>query len=147
MRVYLDNCVFNRPFDDQASERVRLETIATLKILQEILDGNIELIWSYVNETENRRNPFVENKKSILLWKQKASEIIIESQKLLENGEKLIELGLGIGDALHLASAVDGKADLFVTTDDRMIRKIAEFEGVLIINPINAVEKLDEYIN
>lgn len=32
MRVYLDNCCYNRPFDDQRQVRVRLETEAKLRI-------------------------------------------------------------------------------------------------------------------
>jgi len=31
MKVYLDNCCFNRPFDDQSSPVVRLETEAKAK--------------------------------------------------------------------------------------------------------------------
>lgn len=30
MRVYLDNCMFNRPFDDQSHIRIRLEAEAKL---------------------------------------------------------------------------------------------------------------------
>lgn len=30
MRVYLDNCCYNRPFDDQTQLKVRLETEAKL---------------------------------------------------------------------------------------------------------------------
>lgn len=32
MRVYLDNCCYNRPFDEQGQLRVRLETEAKLEI-------------------------------------------------------------------------------------------------------------------
>lgn len=32
MRVYLDNCCFNRSFDEQTQLRVRLETEAKLRI-------------------------------------------------------------------------------------------------------------------
>jgi predicted nucleic acid-binding protein len=28
MRIYMDNCCFNRPFDSQAQVRVRLETVS-----------------------------------------------------------------------------------------------------------------------
>ena len=34
MRVYLDNCCYNRPFDDQAQIKVLLETLAKLDIQQ-----------------------------------------------------------------------------------------------------------------
>ena len=53
MRVYLDNCCFNRPFDDQSQARVRLEAEAKLEIQQQITDKRIELAWSYVLEHEN----------------------------------------------------------------------------------------------
>jgi len=36
MRIYLDNCVFNRPFDDQSHLRVRLEPEAKLYIQSRI---------------------------------------------------------------------------------------------------------------
>ena len=39
MRVYLDNCCYNRPFDEQAQLRVVLETLAKLSIQQQMRDG------------------------------------------------------------------------------------------------------------
>ena len=42
-RVYLDTCVYNRPFDDQAQPRVGLETLAFSVILQMIEDGSVAL--------------------------------------------------------------------------------------------------------
>ena len=32
MRVYLDNCAYNRPYDDQSQVKIELETQAKLKI-------------------------------------------------------------------------------------------------------------------
>ena len=32
MRVYLDNCCYNRPFGDQGQVRIRLETEAKLRV-------------------------------------------------------------------------------------------------------------------
>lgn len=32
MRLYLDNCCFNRPYDDQSQVRVQLETLAKLHV-------------------------------------------------------------------------------------------------------------------
>lgn len=32
MRIYLDNCCYNRPFDDQAQLCVCLETVAKLAV-------------------------------------------------------------------------------------------------------------------
>ena len=44
IRLYLDNCCFNRPFDDQSQLTVRLETEAKLFIQEEIKKGTFELV-------------------------------------------------------------------------------------------------------
>jgi len=43
MKVYLDNCAYNRPFDDQRNIIVRLETKAKLAIQQMIKDNEMIL--------------------------------------------------------------------------------------------------------
>jgi hypothetical protein len=37
MRIYLDVCCINRPFDDQTEERIRMESEAVLAILKRCL--------------------------------------------------------------------------------------------------------------
>lgn len=46
MRIYMDLCCFNRPYDDQGQTRIRLETEAKLVIQQKIWDGECQLVWS-----------------------------------------------------------------------------------------------------
>ena len=58
MKVYLDNCCFNRPFDEQIQIRISLETQAKLYVQEEIKKGNIQLVWSYILDYENFFNPF-----------------------------------------------------------------------------------------
>ena len=65
MKIYLDNCCLNRPFDDQSQFRIRLESEAKLKIQDEIRVGSFELIWSYVLDYENSKNPFEERRKRL----------------------------------------------------------------------------------
>jgi hypothetical protein len=146
-RVYLDNCVFNRPFDDQAGERVRNETVAVLRILDEIRSGTLGLVWSFVNESENLENPFLANMWAISKWKDVAEIEITESPKLLGLAKELMDIGIGAGDALHLASAVEANADFFLTTDDKILRKLTDFEGVIVLDPIRMVAKIDEHAN
>ncbi len=62
MRVYLDNCCFNRPFDDQTSLRIRIETAAKLYIQDMVRTDALELAWSYVLDYENDANPFRETR-------------------------------------------------------------------------------------
>ncbi len=48
MKIYLDNCTFNRPFDDQSYIRIRIESEAKLYVQEKIKDGELELVWSYI---------------------------------------------------------------------------------------------------
>ena len=82
MRIYLDNCCFNRPFDDQSQIRIKLDAEAKLKIQEEIRFGNIKLVWSYILDYENSRNPFRERKEQIRGWKKYAELDIHENAEL-----------------------------------------------------------------
>ncbi len=73
MRVYLDNCCYNRPFDDQKDLRVRLEAVAKLGVQQMILEQRVELAWSYILDYENELNPFEQRKMVIRRWKTHAT--------------------------------------------------------------------------
>lgn len=53
MRVYLDNCCYNRPYDDQSQLRISLETQAKLHIQDLIKEQQLELVTSYVLWYEN----------------------------------------------------------------------------------------------
>ena len=41
MKIYLDNCCFNRPFDDQKQLRIKLETEAKLDIQKRIVQAKL----------------------------------------------------------------------------------------------------------
>lgn len=58
MKVYLDNCCYNRPYDDQTQIRIHLETEAKLHIQDMIKNGEFALVTSYVLEYENGKNRF-----------------------------------------------------------------------------------------
>lgn len=70
MLIYLDNCSFNRPFDDQKQIRIRIETEAKLFIQENIVSGKFRLAWSYILEYENSVNPYPERKETIGNWKK-----------------------------------------------------------------------------
>ncbi len=62
MKIYLDNCCLNRPFDDQSQLRIKLESEAKLKIQEDIRSGLYKLIWSYILDYENSKNLFRKDK-------------------------------------------------------------------------------------
>jgi len=53
MKIYLDNCCFNRPFDDQTNFRIRLESEAIKMILFLCEQKHWQLISSKIVEFEN----------------------------------------------------------------------------------------------
>ena len=61
-RLYLDNCSFNRPYDDQTLLKNHLEAEAKLYIQKEILNSHYELAWSYMMDYEVSFNPFSDRK-------------------------------------------------------------------------------------
>jgi len=67
MKIYLDNCSFNRPFDDQASMRIKLETDAKLYIQEQVKQHVLHLTWSYMLEYENSMNPYKNGSSTLAL--------------------------------------------------------------------------------
>ncbi len=87
MKIYLDNCCFNRPFDDQSQLRIKLETEAKLSIQEEIRAGNLELAWSYILDYENSKNPYEDRKELMKGWKKYAVTDIQENAEILKKAD------------------------------------------------------------
>lgn len=128
MLIYLDNCCFNRPFDDQTQIKIRLETEAKLVIQDRIKSGDYSLSWSYILDYENSENPFPERRETIQIWKKFASVDTDESDPLRGMAESLYIMGLKAKDALHIACAIIMECDYYITTDGFLIKKLANFE-------------------
>jgi hypothetical protein len=52
MKIYLDTCCLNRPFDDQSQNRIRLESEAIIIIMNKLHQGEWEWIGSEVLDIE-----------------------------------------------------------------------------------------------
>ncbi len=139
MRVYLDTCVYCRPFDDQSPGQVAKETEALAAILgsefvfigSDVLDDEVEEI-----ESMDMR---IEVKRFLGICK----EHVHMSSRVVEKAKELVEdCGLTPMDALHIASAI-GKADFFITCDGFIIKKAENIKGIKILDPVSFAE---EYI-
>lgn len=142
MRVYLDNCIFNRPFDDQSHIRIRLEAEAKLYIQQQIREQKLELVWSYILEFENAQNPYHERQHAIQTWKVLAVVDIEESPVLLDTARILLAQGVKAKDALHVACAVEGQADYFLSTDDKLLKRLQTIHLISALNPMDYIKEL-----
>ena len=142
MKIYLDNCCFNRPYDDQSHLRIQLEAEAKLKIQEEIRNGSFQLVWSYILDYENSKNPFRERKEQILKWRMYADADIIENRELLGTAGMLQEYGIKKIDSLHVASAIHAGADYFLTTDDGILKKATLIQGIRVTDPIGFIKEV-----
>jgi predicted nucleic acid-binding protein len=145
MRIYLDVCCLNRPFDDQSQERIHLEAEAVIDILQLISERKHEWITSDVIELEARRNNNSEQQQRILtLLKTSTIRIALGQQEIVR--ARLIEsMGFALADALHLACAESGGVDIFLTTDDKFLKRaerLSDQINVNVGNPSMMVEEL-----
>jgi len=142
MKIYLDNCCFNRPFDDQSYLRVRLETEAKLEIQKSIRSGAIQLVWSYILDYENSKNPFRERRIQIEKWRAYATKDVVENEHVLTIARSLRGYGIKKMDALHIASAIHAQANYFLTTDDRVLKKAALIQEIRVTDPIGFIKEV-----
>jgi predicted nucleic acid-binding protein len=144
LKVYLDNCVLNRPFDDQSQIRIKLETEAKFYIQTLIKQHQIVLVWSYILELENAHNPYVERRSAIEPWQKLAQIDISETESVLSSAHFVQAIGLKSKDALHIACAIESAADYFITTDDLLIKKAHLLDAIRVINPLDFIDCMGE---
>lgn len=142
MKIYLDNCCLNRPFDDQSQIRIRIETEAKLRIQEEIRSGKIQLIWSYLLDYENNRNPYIERKIRIHGWKKYVIQDIEENPELLKTANLLNQIGIQKIDSLHMSCAIFAECDYFLTTDDKILQRADQIDYIKINDPIGFIKEV-----
>lgn len=140
MRVYLDTCVWCRPFDRPA-HRVKEEARALHRVLSLADKDEIELLSSSVVLFEASFIEPAEKRESVMALIRRSSSHFTEAMAAIEElASKLIgECGLDSMDAAHVAAAVNGGADTFLTTDDGILNKstcISKF-GIIVKNPVD----------
>jgi predicted nucleic acid-binding protein len=139
-QLYLDMNIYNRPFDDQAQVRIRLETIAIHSIIKMIKDKKVVLLWSFMLEFENSLNPYEDIRMEIEILSALASKHIDMVKDILTTARTFEFKGIKSRDAIHLSCAIKGHADYFLTCDDRLIKK-GRFvkDKITIMNPIDFI--------
>lgn len=136
-RVYLDNCCFNRPFDDLDDLVVRLETEAKMHVQRQIRSGEIELAWSFILDYENAANPYKQRREFTDRWKYLSAVNIGAEEEVFRHAITLEKRGIRHKDALHIACAVQAHCRYFLTTDKGILKKA--IQGVAVLNPLDYV--------
>lgn len=143
MRVYLDNCCYNRPYDDQKQLRISLETQAKLRIQEMIKDDEIELASSYVLRYENSKNPYEIKRRTIGKFIEDHTSVYIDESRSEEVGalaSVAMKTGVKTADAHHAASAILAGCDYLLTTDDRLLKYSSD--RIKIVDPIEFIKRI-----
>ena len=137
-KIYLDTCCLDRLFDPQIQARVCQETEAINTILLRVAAGHWYWIVSSVLEFEIAQNPDLEQRANVEDILRFASETVLVGITEIARSDALESLGFKRFDALHIACAESGRADILLTTDDRMLRLAKRYQShlhVCVENP------------
>ena len=144
MRIYLDNCCYNRPYDDQSQMRIHLETQAKLHIQDMIRRNQIELVTSYVLDFENSNNRSIQKKMAIEKFMNDYATWYV-SNKNEKSIDKIAVLIMSTGvkekDAYQVACAIMAECDYFVTTDDRLLKY--KSEKIELVTPGELIRRME----
>lgn len=136
--IYLDVCCLNRPFDDQTQPRIKLEAEAILEIIAYCQSGRWKLVNSTVLESEINRISNQTKKEQVEQYLSLAKYRILVTPEIIKKAKELTTFNFKNFDALHLACA-ENNADIFLTTDDRLLKKVLFYQdklNVKVANPI-----------
>ena len=140
-RIYLDNCCFNRPYDDQTHLRIYLETQAKLHVQNMVYEKKIELVWSFILTFENSRNIYNAKKIAISQWENFSSFFVEKSGEIRQIAKEIMTTGIKAIDAAHVACAIVGNCDYFITVDKRLLKY--HDKRIIICNPIEFINHLE----
>jgi predicted nucleic acid-binding protein len=146
MRIYLDVCCLNRPFDDQTIPGNRLEAEAVLLILRHCEMGIFSWVTSDIVEFEIEQTTNTVRRKRLQILSAYAASRVSEKDSVSNRADELERLGISGLDAYHIAAAESGKAVIYLTTDDKLIRKARRLSHEIhlrVVNPLTWIREVE----
>ena len=145
MRVYLDMCCYNRPYDDQSQIKVSLETQAKLHIQDLIQKKRLELVTSYMLRYECGQNPYEMRRKAIMQFVDMHTMAYVGLERKDEIESMAVEImntGVKFKDACHVASAIYAGCEYFISTDVRLLKY--HTKEIRMVTPIEFVMEMED---
>lgn len=145
LKVYFDACCLSRLTDDQGQARIRAEAEAIERIMRMVRQGAATWVSSTVLSIEISRNPDLDRRRETEALLSFADEVFVPGRLDADRAERLQQLGFSAFDALHLVSAEQVGARVFLTTDDALLRRARRFSELLHVrveNPISWYEEV-----
>ena len=105
-----------------------------------VKEKKFTLLWSFMLEFENSLNPYEDIRTEIEMASSLAKVYVHTANDIVTTAKNYETTGIKPRDALHLACALKGKADYFVTCDDKLMKKSGSMkDGIRIMNPVDFV--------
>jgi predicted nucleic acid-binding protein len=117
-----------------------LESEAILHILARFSRPDWHWISSQVLLAEIARNPDPEQRSQVRNLANLADETVEISSKIISRAHSLEQLGFQGFDAMHVACAEAVEADIFLTTDARMMRLANRIASAIFVEVRNPLE-------
>jgi predicted nucleic acid-binding protein len=136
IKIYMDNCCLNRPFDDLSDDAVRLEAEAVVTIIDNCESGIWDMCGSDVLHDEIDRISNSVRKQQVQMLYDSSNSFIEFSHKIIMRGKELERFGIKSYDALHIASAEEGGVDVLLTTDRKLIKAAARSDAKVTVKTL-----------
>lgn len=149
MKIYLDNCCYNRLFDDRSNIKNYLEREAILIIMQKAYESEDEIIGSDVLDIEISKIANPEKRGNVEgVYRALISKVQELNKGIEDRAKEIMQISnIKAFDSLHLASAEAG-ADILLTTDMKFLRNCQKiFRRIDVKNPIEYVMEAFDYDN
>lgn len=137
--IYADICCLNRPLDDLQQPRIKLEAEAMIFILEQCQQQKWTLVNSDSIEFEISRNSDSFKKEQLKTILSIATRYLDTNDRIETLASHLIEQGFKLNDAFHLAFSQIYHLDVFLTTDDRLLKKAKKTPNFITIKAENPV--------
>ena len=137
--LYLDNCCYNRLFDNRSVIKNYLEREAVLIILDQAFQNKIEIAGSQILELEMQASEDrIRRSRVVSIYNALFRYRIALSDDIFLRAEKISSLsGAKNFDSLHVASA-EKIADIFLTTDRKLVNCCNRISlNITVMNPID----------
>ena len=139
-RVYLDTCVWCRPFDEVRDGRILDEAMAFVRIVGKAERDGITVLGSDVLLFELSLISPPEKRKAVEELIARVAEITHLTERSKEEAEEIMACGMNAMDALHIAVAVENGANMFITTDDDILKRRVCLSGWIEVKNPKEVE-------
>ena len=140
LKIYLDNCCYNRPFDNQKDSAICAETQAKMFIQSLIKYKSVELVYSAISMLEIAESPFEENRRSIRCFIEENAKYYVSmdcNKVAIALTDEVMQAGVKLKDASHVACAIVAKCDYLITTDKRLLKY--RDKRIKIVSPIDFI--------